>query len=139
MRKLVMIALFGLSFGLAAPAFAFHPAPMGPCQYNAFSDTRYGCGSGYAFGCGPGNAFHPEYTPCCHMPWGYGSIPVVRFSPPCGRYPGYPPYPCVPLRTQGGNVWFDPATTHFNYAGPNPYAPIPQFGGWQQTPVNFIR
>ena len=27
----------------------------------------------------------------------------------------------------------------YGCTGPNPWAPLPQYWGWQTTPVNFIR
>ena len=79
-------------------------------------------------------------NPGCVPPY----CPPTCCPPPCAPTCGYGGYsghyaPPAPNPYVQGPPWIDPVYQYYGCAGPNPWAPMPQYWGWQTTPVNFIR
>ena len=142
MRNCLTVSLLALTLALVAPrpASAWHDGTCGFGFNGSFScgfggggcnvgSCNFGCGGSFCGSwcspicCGP----FPGCAPSCGY-GGYGGF---------GGYGGYPPMGCSPYAS--GPAYFDPVLTMHGDPGHNPYAPIPQFGGWQTTPINFIR
>jgi hypothetical protein len=156
---------FGFGIGFSVSCGGCGPS----CGYGCGPSCGYGsCGFGFGcgFGCGP--CCGPTCGAYCGPPCAPGCGPCIGpWNPPCGYAPAMspccvPPYypptcclpPCAPRCGYGGYAryappppnpyaegppWVDPVNQYYGCTGPNPWAPMPQYWGWQTTPVNFIR